>query len=184
EAWARGAEVDIVMGVSSVKLPQFLNVVTVETTREMAETVARLTDTKTYDAVVSVAAPLDFEIETKNATEKLPSNSEIQIKLKPAVKVLNSIRRKPGLLVVFTATPREDIEGLAEAGLEKLNKYNADIVIANTAMRAGKGFGAEELNALLVLRENTTRYLGYIHKEILARHVVDEIVKVFKRSQR
>ncbi|MEM0340287.1 MAG: bifunctional phosphopantothenoylcysteine decarboxylase/phosphopantothenate--cysteine ligase CoaBC [Acidilobaceae archaeon] len=182
EAWARGANVDLVIGASSIKPPTFLNPLSVETTKEMADVVARLTETKEYDAIISAAAPIDFEVEPKYENVKLSSSSEVLIKLKPTIKVLNSIKQKPKVLVVFTATPREDLEGLSEAGLEKLSKYEADIVIANTAYKTVKGFGTEDLNVLMIWKDKTMRYLGYVHKEVLARHVVDEVVKTVKRK--
>jgi len=181
EAWSRGASVDLVHGPVAVKLPHMVRRFKVETTEEMAGIVAKLTRENEYDVIVAAAAPVDFT-PAEPYEGKIKSGIELTIRLKPTPKVLEGIARKPRVLIAFAAEHSMDLDKLKEAALEKLGKYGADIVVANPVGFPGTGFASETNIALIVYNDGSYRNLGVIHKEILARMILDEAVKRLRRD--
>ncbi|MEM1759059.1 MAG: bifunctional phosphopantothenoylcysteine decarboxylase/phosphopantothenate--cysteine ligase CoaBC, partial [Acidilobaceae archaeon] len=122
EAWSRGAIVDLVYGHIAIEPPHFINKYKVDTTIDMAETIAKLTEKNEYDVIVAAAAPVDFTPSEKYEG-KIKSGLEITLNLKPTVKVLESIRGKPRALIAFAAEHTLDEEKLYKAAVEKLVRY-------------------------------------------------------------
>jgi Phosphopantothenoylcysteine synthetase/decarboxylase len=74
------------------------------------------------------------------------------------------------------------VDKLRETALEKLNRYKADIVVANPVGFPGTGFASETNMALIAYGDGSYRVLGAMHKELLARLVVDEALKILRRG--
>ena len=180
ESWSRGADVDLVHGPMSTPPPHMVRRFNVETTSDMRDTVSRLTEEE-YDIIVAAAAPVDFT-PRERYEGKVKSGVELTLNLKPTPKVLEGVRRKPKVLVAFAAEHTLDVDRLREAALEKLSKYGADIVIANPVGFPGTGFASETNMALIAYSNGSYRVLGNMHKEILARLVLDEALKILRRG--
>ena len=182
EAWARGATVDFVHGPLKTSAPHFVNSFRVETTAEMAERVAELSEKNAYDIAVFAAAPVDFA-PAELYEGKIRSGRELQLLLKPTVKVLSSLRSRPKAVIAFAAESTMEEEKLVEAAREKLSKYSADLVVANSVGYAGTGFASETDRAILVSRSEA-RSLGLMHKELLARLIFDEALKMARGASK
>lgn len=181
EAWSRGAQVDLIHGPVRVELPHMIRRFSVETTEDMASMVSKLTEENSYDIIVAAAAPVDFK-PGEPYEGKIRSGVELTLNLKPTPKVLASIRNRPKVLVAFAAEHTMDVDKLREAALEKLDKYKADIVIANPVGFPNTGFAADTDIALIAYSDGSSRMLGMIHKEVLARLVLDEAIKRLGRG--
>ncbi|MCE4621417.1 MAG: bifunctional phosphopantothenoylcysteine decarboxylase/phosphopantothenate--cysteine ligase CoaBC, partial [Desulfurococcales archaeon] len=173
EAYARGAEVDIVYGVTSWEPPHVLRAWHTETTEEMAEKVAELTGSTRYDAIVAAAAPLDFRPE-KKAGEKIRSGITLELKLVPTPKVLEAIRFRPKILVAYAAETTSEVDRLIESARAKLEKYQADLVVANVVGSGDVGFSSKYVKAVLV-EPGGFKVLDKILKEDLARLLMDHV---------
>ena len=173
EAYARGAEVDIVYGVTSWEPPHVLKAWHAETTEEMAEKVAELTGSTRYDAIVAAAAPLDFRPE-KKAGEKIRSGVTLELKLVPTPKVLEAIRFRPKILVAYAAETTSEVDRLIESARAKLEKYQADLVVANVVGSGDVGFSSKYVKAVLV-EPGGFKVLDKILKEDLARLLMDHV---------
>ena len=180
ESWSRGARVDMVHGPLSVTQPHMIKRFNVETTEDMMRVVSKLTEEE-YDILVAAAAPVDFT-PAERYGGKVRSGVELALNLKPTPKVLEGIRRKPKVLVAFAAEHAMEVDKLVEAALEKLNRYKADIVIANPVGFPGTGFASETNIALIAYSDGSYKMLGSVHKEILARYVLDEALKILRRG--
>ncbi len=180
ESWSRGANVDLVHGPMSVVVPHMTRNFSVETTSDMERVVSKLTEDE-YDIIVAAAAPVDFT-PTERYEGKIRSGVELTLNLKPTPKVLEGIRRRPRVLVAFAAEYSLDVDKLREAALEKLSKYKADIVVANPVGFPGTGFSSETNIALIAYSDGSYRMLGSLHKEVLARLVLDEALKILRRG--
>lgn len=180
ESWSRGANVDLVHGPMSLQPPHMVRRFNVETTSDMRDIVSKLTEEE-YDVIVAAAAPVDFA-PRERYEGKVKSGVELILNLKPTPKVLESIRRKPRVLVAFAAEHTLDVDKLREAALEKLNRYKADIVVANPVGFPRTGFASETNMALIAYGDGSYRVLGATHKELLARLVVDEALKILRRG--
>ncbi|MCE4599168.1 MAG: bifunctional phosphopantothenoylcysteine decarboxylase/phosphopantothenate--cysteine ligase CoaBC [Desulfurococcales archaeon] len=178
EAWARGSIVDLVHGVMGIDVPHVFNRYKTESTSDMASKVRELT-TDRYDAFVASAAPVDFT-PSKRFTGKLKSGISVEVEFKPTPKVIEAIRSRPIVLVAFAAETTNNLEELEKLALEKLDKYNADYVVANIVGVPDAGFGSEYSRAIIIDKERSIHFKGKTHKEILARIIIDLI----KRSLR
>lgn len=181
EAWARGAIVDLVVGAVRVSIPHFINVVKVETTEDMARAVESLTAEKEYDAIIGAAAPADYR-PSQRSEAKIPSGSHLTLELEPTPKVLASIKRRPKALVAFAAETVDSLDELRVKALEKLEKYDADLIVGNIVGGEGRGFSARYVNALLASR-GSVLFEGEIHKEELAAVIVDHVAALLKAGE-
>ncbi len=180
EAWARGARVVLVHGAMKVEAPHFVDQVWVNTTRDMMEAVERIVENNKIDIMVATAAPADYTPE-KTVSEKIRSGKILELKLVPTPKVVKAAFGKVGSLVVFAAETVESVEDLVDAAREKMDKYGADVVVANNVATLGAGFGSDFLDVLLLWRRKDRvikEVLGKINKEILARRILDTVLNV------
>ncbi|MCE4612580.1 MAG: bifunctional phosphopantothenoylcysteine decarboxylase/phosphopantothenate--cysteine ligase CoaBC [Desulfurococcales archaeon] len=175
EAWARGSTVDMVHGHVEVVMPHFMGKYRAETTRDMANIVGELTETR-YDFIAMAAAPVDFSpVQTING--KISSGKSLALTLEPTPKVIDMVRTRPRVLVAFAAEVVDSLSELEAKAWEKLEKYDSDMVVANIVGRPGSGFASEGSRVVIVDRDQGLVAKGYIHKEILAKIIVDEALK-------
>ncbi|BAA80969.2 coenzyme A biosynthesis bifunctional protein CoaBC [Aeropyrum pernix K1] len=180
ELYARGAEVDVVAGYTSVEIPHLFNTVKTETTEDMAAAVEELTSKREYDAVVAAAAPVDFR--PAGAFEgKIRSGQRLVLELEPTPKVLEGIARRPKVLVAFAAEYVDNLDSLRDPALEKMEKYDADLVVANRVGVEGVGFASPLLDVLMLDKSGEAVLKGSFHKEIVAAVIADEIAKLLSR---
>ncbi len=180
EAWARGAEVDLVYGHVEHILPHMVNLFPAETTEDMAKTVARLAGENRYDIALAAAAPADYR-PINTSKSKIRSGLEnLSLTLEPTPKVAEALRSASKYLVVFAAETAESLGELEDYAVEKMEKYRGDAVIANRVGTRDAGFSSPYLEALVIWRDGgATRksFLGKIDKESLARLILDLSVK-------
>ncbi len=172
EAWARGAQVDLVHGPMKVQPPHFTRNHLVESTRDMAATVERLTREAEYHAMIAAAAPSDFTPSSRYEG-KYRSGSSLTLTLEPTPKVIGSLARRPKVLVAFAAEVVNSLDELEVKAAEKLESTGADIMVANIVGRSGTGFSSSIDEVVILERGGRRLYRGTIHKEILARMIVD-----------
>ena len=179
EAWARGAQVDLVYGHVTHPLPHVVNLHHAETTEEMAARVAELSSTG-YDILAAAAAPADFR-PAGYSREKIRSGRRLTIELEPTPKVIESAMGRAKVLIVFAAESTGDPDRLVEAAREKMEKYYADIVVANNIASREVGFSAEKLEVVVGWKEGSSvrfKRLGRVNKEMIARILLDLAVRV------
>ena len=179
EMWARGANVDLVAGGVSVELPHMVRIYKVDSTEEMAQTVASLTGRKRYDVIVGAGAPVDFK-PSERFKGKIKSGVKISLELEPTPKVLASIKQRPRVLVAFAAEHVDSVDELAEPALDKMGKYKADMVVANIVGVPGVGFSSPKLRVLALGSQGRILFKGDIHKEMVAALIADEVSKLLK----
>lgn len=142
-----GAEVTLVSGPTELPVPSGVEVVSVETTREMYEAVSkRFART---DCVIMAAAPADFE-SAKTFPHKIKKNAKgLNLDLKPTVDILRTLgkKKKHQLLVGFAL---ETENGLANAR-RKLKEKNLDLIVLNSANDPQSGFESDT-NQVKVIR--------------------------------
>ncbi len=172
EAYARGAEVTLIHGPLRVDPPYFVDRIEVETTEEMAKAVAKATEEREYDAIIAAAAPVDFR-PSERIVGKIKSGQTLSLILEPTPKVLKSIKRKPRVLVAFTAEATRDLGALVKSAREKLDKYGASFVVANP-VGPSLGFARQESRVVFVDRGGYTD-VGVKVKEEIAKLIIDRI---------
>lgn len=167
----RGADVVLIYGPGTATPPPEVNTIRVQTTQEMKDAFDRELE-KNPEVVVCAAAPQDFVVEG-SSKEKLRHDRGIALKLKPAPRLLDDIRRwAPRAFVVgFKAEYGVTDEQLTEAARKKLGDHGLDVVVANDVSRAGSGFGTETNEVVVFVPTNAKKLSDT--KEGIARFVLD-----------
>lgn len=169
-AQARGAQVVLVSGPTSIPPPRGVEIVPVETAEEMRK--ALCTRLSWSTVVVMAAAVADFRPK-HTATQKMKKHAktETTLDLERTTDILTelSAQRTNQILVGFAA---ETNDLLAHA-TEKLNTKGLDLVVANDVTLPGGGFGNEQNAATLVDRNGQTTELSLRPKRELADDILD-----------
>jgi phosphopantothenoylcysteine decarboxylase/phosphopantothenate--cysteine ligase len=170
-AAARGASVLLVSGPVALAAPLGVEVVRVETAREMR---AAVLETEA-DAVLMAAAVADYAPEPAPAKIK-KGGGTLTLSLAPGPDILAELGERKGraggpLLVGFAAET-EDLLARAEA---KLAAKNLDFIVANDVSRSDAGIEAD-LNEVTVLDRKGGRHVVPLQaKRGVAEAILDRV---------
>jgi phosphopantothenoylcysteine decarboxylase/phosphopantothenate--cysteine ligase len=177
EAFARGAEVTLVVGPGTLEAPEGPRLVRVTTAEEMRDAVLRAVDGA--DAVVMAAAVADFRPEIAADAKIKKDAGAPQLRLVPTPDILAELGSRGGdLVLVGFAAETEDVE---HEGRRKLERKGVDLVVANEVGRAGTGFGSETNRAAIVSRTGEDEPIREWTKRDLASAICDRLVKLLAR---
>lgn len=170
----RGAEVTLVAGKTSCRLPDNLKeICTVSSTHDMYEAVtSRVPQT---DIVVMAAAPADYTPVTK-FDQKVKSDT-LTLTLKKTEDIaaaVGKIKSAATKLVIFSA----ETENLLENAKGKLFKKGADLVVANDVTKEGAGFFADTNIVTLIDRAGNVTPFDKMPKIEVADAILDALKKV------
>ncbi|HEY3027132.1 MAG TPA: bifunctional phosphopantothenoylcysteine decarboxylase/phosphopantothenate--cysteine ligase CoaBC [Pyrinomonadaceae bacterium] len=175
-AAARGAEVIVVAGTTSVPSPTNARVIKTVSAEEMRAAVMREAATATI--FVGAAAVSDYRPKARASQKIKRSDAPITIELEPAPDILGEVAgaRKEGQLIIGFAAETNNLLAYAR---EKLARKNLDAVIANDISREGAGFDAET-NAIIIVRGDTDDIveLPLMPKIDAAHRILDEIAQL------
>ncbi len=188
EAVARGAEVTLISGPTSLVPPPGVNLVRVTTAEEMFN--ATLNQAQGADLVLKAAAVADYRPEQpargkikKEALRKRTlrlggGERAISLRLVPTPDILEEVgrRKKPGQILVGFAAETGDLESNAR---KKLLKKNLDMIVANRIGGQGEGFESDTNRALVLDRDGRKSELPLMTKGELARAIVDLAERLF-----
>ena len=174
EAFARGADVTLVVGPGTLDPPEGPDVVRITTADEMRAAV--LDASRGADAVVMAAAVADFRPEVA-ADEKLKKEGgPPQVRLVATPDILAELGAAEGnLVLVGFAAETRDVE---RGGREKLRRKGLDLLVANEVGREGTGFGSETNRAAIIAADGQDEPLREWTKLELASAVCDRIAKL------
>ncbi len=170
-AFARGAQVTLVSGPTSLPTPIGPDVVRVTTTAELCAAVERFLPQA--DVLVMAAAPADFRPRDRSDTKRPRSQGELTLTLEPTPDVLQATvaARRAGSVVVGFAL--EAGEGVARAR-EKLKQKQLDLVILNRVDEPGSGFEVDTNRITLITRE-AEQAAGLMAKHEAAELILDRV---------
>ena len=178
EAWARGADVTLVVGPGTVEPPPGPAVVRVETAEDMRDAVRGAA--RTADAIVMAAAVADFRPEHVEASKQKKESGAPEVKLVPTPDILAELGADPRhpVLVGFAAETDADLLGAAR---RKLEAKGLDLVVANAVGREGTGFGADTNEAGIVDSDGNETPVRTWSKTGLAAEICDRMVRLLDR---
>ncbi|KZX10484.1 coenzyme A biosynthesis bifunctional protein CoaBC [Methanobrevibacter oralis] len=149
EAYIRGADVTLVVANVSVHISYLFDVINVETSMEMNNTILSLVED--YDIFISTAAVSDFEFIDK-FDKKLDSSSSLFLNLKPTTKIIRQIKRiNPDIFLVgFKAEFNISRDDLICCAKKQINNAGTDLVVANDISQDSCHFGSDDNEVLIV----------------------------------
>ena len=181
-AHARGAEVMVVSGVTSVAPPAGVGVIQTTTANEMHRAVIE----RAADATIFIAAAAVADYATAEASNQKmkKANDTLELTLQRTPDILQEVarsRRNGQLIIGFAA----ETENLLENAWEKLISKDLDAIVANDVSATGGGFdSANNAIAILFRDRPDTIELPLMPKEEAAHRILDEVVKLRKGNAR
>lgn len=172
-AAARGAEVTLVTGATSIKKPKFAKIVPVVSARDMFEAVCE--ESKDADIVCKAAAVADYRPKTVSNQKIKKSGDEMVLEMEKTddiLKFLGENKRPDQFLCGFSM----ETENMIENSRKKLEKKNLDLIAANNLKTEGAGFKGDTNVMTLISKENEVQ-LPLLSKEETAGRIFDEIIK-------
>ncbi|HEX9163671.1 MAG TPA: bifunctional phosphopantothenoylcysteine decarboxylase/phosphopantothenate--cysteine ligase CoaBC [Thermoanaerobaculia bacterium] len=170
----RGATVTLVSGPTSLPLPAGVEVERITTAAEMYEAVMQRA--AQHQIVIKAAAVADFAPESP-ASEKIKKTDRDSLTL--------TLRKNPDILSsLATVTPRPFVVAFAAetSALEanaraKLERKNADLIVANDVADMSIGFDSDQNEVLVIARDGTTTRLDKAPKSVIANQILDLVVE-------
>lgn len=169
ECKKRGAQVTLVAGKVSVKIPELDKVVGVSTTMQMYDAV--LDNSKVADYVIMAAAPSDYRPKQVASNKIKSENLVLELVKNPDIAAAVGKNKKDTKLVIFSA----ETENLIENAKGKLAKKNADMVVANDVTKEGAGFNVDS-NIVTIITKNSVKDFDKMSKNDVAKIIVDNML--------
>ena len=168
----RGAEVTLVTGKTSLTPPPYVNVVPIESAKEMFDAVTSRFDDQ--DIVIKAAAVADYRPATV-ADEKIKKkDNDLSIPLERTddiLKYLGEHKRDNQFLCGFSM----ETENMLENSKAKLEKKNLNMIVANNVKQTGAGFGTDTNIVTLITKDNVVE-LPVMSKDEVAEQLMNAII--------
>jgi len=175
-ALRRGARVLLITGPTAIAAPDATEVTRVQTADEMLAAVLKLLPEST--AVIMTAAVADFHPKAA-AKQKIKRKGEMTLELEPTADILAQVARsKTSQIVVGFAAETENV---LENARQKLASKSLDAIVVNDVSRDGIGFDSDR-NAVTIISQNEVIEVPETSKWEVAHRVLDQVVKLRKRS--
>ena len=171
-AMLRGADVILVCGAVSAKLPAFVRVVKAVSAQEMFEAVAQYAPKADY--IFKAAAVADYTPAEYCDDKMKKSDGELSIPLKRTTDILAWLgknRREGQVICGFSMETRDMIKN----SRAKLQKKNVDMICANNLKQEGAGFGVDT-NIITVITKEDTCELPLQSKQSAAHAILDKAI--------
>jgi phosphopantothenoylcysteine decarboxylase/phosphopantothenate--cysteine ligase len=173
ELAARGAEVTLVLGPSHEQVKnKTVAVKRVESAEEMFEAMQSLFGKQ--DIVICSAAVADYKPAVVSESKIKKKDSPMDLRLVKTRDILETLgREKQNQLLVGFALETENLEENARA---KLNNKNLDMVVANSAIDSGSGFGVDTNKITIFDKHNKTLSFQLKSKKEVASDIINHII--------
>ncbi len=176
EAMRRGAEVILVKAFTTVELPPFVNVVNVESAEDMFNAVSERAGD--MDIIIKAAAVADYTPADYSDEKIKKKDGDLFIPLKRTrdiLKYLGENKKKGQFICGFSM----ETENMLENSTAKLEKKDADMMIANNLKEEGSGFGTDT-NRVTIITKDGVEELDLITKDEVAREILNRIADRIK----
>ena len=173
----RGAQVVLVSGPVNLDKPAGVEVVDIGSSAELCDAVLSRGDWA--DVVIQAAAPADFR-PVKIADQKIKkTGAGMTLTLENTTDIAAELgkRKHAGQILVAFAAETNDMLDNARG---KLQKKNADMVVANDVSRKDAGFGVDTNAVTLITREDM-RQLPLMSKRQTADGILDRVAELMGR---
>ena len=176
-AMLRGADVTLVSGQTSLAPPPFVEMVSVESAADMFEAVT--SRVKECQMVIKAAAVADYTPAQVNKDKTKKKDGDMSVPLVRTRDILGYLgqhKQPDQLLCGFSMETRD----LLENSRAKLEKKNADMIVANNLKVSGAGFGTDTNVVTLITRESSDQ-LPLMSKEEVAHTIFNRLMDMRKK---
>ncbi len=169
----RGAKVTLVSGATSLTPPDFVEYVPVVSAEDMFEAVTKRAADQ--DIIVKAAAVADYTPAAVSEEKIKKQDGESAVSLVRTKDILSWLgqHKKPGQ---FLCGFSMETEHMLENSRKKLEKKNADMIVANNLRVQGAGF-ATDTNVVTLITKDQEVELPMLSKEEVASKIFDFILQ-------
>ncbi len=190
EALRLGAKVTLVYGHGTYnpKSSPNLNIIRVNTSREMYNIVMSELSLKRYDIAVLSAAVADFTPERKSIKKITTGTGKVLLTLSPTRKIINRVKHisKQTFLVGFKAEYDVSDTNIIERAYRKLKECKGDLIVANDVGRKDSEIGSDDNEVFVIDKHKNILHLPTQNKFSIARNllnVIENLIIQNKMSQ-
>lgn len=170
----RGAEVTLVTAPTSLPPPAYVQVIQVETARQMQQAVSQAV--QTADALVMAAAVADYQPAERAQQKIKKQNEELAIRLTPTPDILAELPESRLVKVGFAA----ESEDLIAHARDKVRRKRLDLIVANDITAPGSGFGTDTNKVVFIDAVGNLEELPLLPKLEVAHRILDRVVDLLK----
>ncbi len=179
EAVARGAKVTLVSGPTELDAPAGVEIVRVETVREMYDVIT--SRARQADVFVSASAPADFR-PAEMRGNKIKKTEHFTLDLDKTEDILADVGASKGRTVlVGFAAETNDLERYAQG---KLETKNLDLIAANNVGAGSDVFGGDSNQVMLISRNGEKIALPRMPKREVAKAILDYVKDNFLEDEK
>jgi phosphopantothenoylcysteine decarboxylase / phosphopantothenate---cysteine ligase len=174
-----GAEVTLISGPVSIQPPSGVKIIYVESAQDLFE--AAIAQYESSDLVVKTAAVADYKPK-RVANQKIKKQEgDENIELVRTKDVLFELgkRKRHQVLVGFAA----ETDHVEEYAMKKLEKKNADMIVANNVTEEGSGFGTDTNKITIYKRDGHSISLPLMTKQEAAKTLLLEALKLLPKEE-
>lgn len=170
-AQRRGARVTLISGPTSLTAPANVTLTRVTSASEMRDAV--LAAAHDHQIVIKAAAVADFAPAdvAEQKIKKQAGIEELTLRLKKTPDILGELgASSPRPFIVAFAAETTAVEQHAR---EKLERKNADLIVANDVADSAIGFDSEQNEVLVLARDGSVTRLARAPKPVIADRILD-----------
>lgn len=167
-----GAEVCLVSGPVTIDVPRGVNLIKVDTAREMLSVVRENVDRN--DCLIMTAAVSDFR-PAKKATKKIKKAASLTLKMVKNPDILEKIKGKKHLVKVGFAL---ETEHALEHGKKKLKEKGLDLIVINAAGKGKSPFGPGNNDYIILNDEGIIKKVKNGNKRKMAGLIIKEVGRI------
>jgi phosphopantothenoylcysteine decarboxylase/phosphopantothenate--cysteine ligase len=179
----RGAEVTLISGPTALQLPRTdIPTIQVTTACDMRDVV--MEHYKRATIIIKTAAVADFKCrnETCQKIKKKGDSNYLMLELEKNPDIIGELGKVKGdrIVVGFAA----ETDNILEHAVEKLNKKNLDLIIANNVAKAGIGFGSDNNEVTIIEKTGASKEVPKMTKDEIAHTILNAVIKVMKKRKK
>lgn len=179
QAAERGADVTLVTGPVNLTVPKGVTGVSVISAEEMyQEVVNRAAE---QDIIIKAAAVADYRPKLVNEEKTKKKDGDLFVELERTKDILAELGRRKAKTQCICGFSMET-EKVIENSRKKLEKKNADMIVANSLRESGAGFGTDT-NHLIFITKDGEEDIGMLTKESCADCLLDRLFNIWKSKQ-
>jgi phosphopantothenoylcysteine decarboxylase/phosphopantothenate--cysteine ligase len=187
EAIRMSANITLVYGhgtYSAKSLPN-LNILRVNTSKEMYDVVMSELSSKRYDVAILSAAVADYTPERKAIKKIRTSRGKLLLPLSPTQKIINHVKHisKQTFLVGFKAEYNVSDSNIIKGAYRKLNECKADLIVANDVGRKNSVIGSENNEVFVIDKHRNILHLPPQNKNSIARKLLNVIENLITHNK-
>jgi len=183
EASARGADVLLIAGECSAKLPDYINIKHVVSIDDFIKTVKEEISYNNYDFFISSAAISDYKpvecIEGKISSDNV---EELHVNMTLTPKIIDVARKKDYnlFIVAFKAETNVSKSELIERAYKRLVKSEVDLIVANDIGRDDIGFRSKYNEVFIIDKKKHITHVERNTKRYIASKIIDVAIENYQ----